>query len=249
MVDFSRGQVRRGFDPGEAGLVEPRVAAVAAHGHDGDVRADFSLRIEQSGKLAQRHGVLHGHFEVGDERFQPGFERRSAHARRADRIGPVEHDHLHASLGSFLHKVGHCGGVGVEAHADILDVDHHRIESREHRSAWPAARPVETVDGETGGGVAPGFNVALSVGTQTVLGAEQRDQLHARRLGQDVDSAASGGIAARLVGEQADAQAGKLGKPAGGEHVDAEQNLDALCLISIGHGCCRGLLSLRQIWQ
>ncbi len=59
-------------------------------------------------------------------------------------------------------------------------------------------------------------------------GLNSDHERHARRLGQHIDAATPRAIAARIVGEQADAQPRQLGEAARRQHVDAELHLGDL---------------------
>ena len=148
---------------------------------------------------------------------------------------------------SCLHQVSHGGGVGIEAHADILDVDDNGIETGEHLPGRPALRTVEAMDRQARFGITTGRDLPVPIGAYSVLGAEQGNELNASRRSQSLNGAPPGTVAAGIVGEETDAQTGKLCEAAGSEDVYAELDFDALCVISIGHGRCRRLLSLRQI--
>ena len=54
-------------------------------------------------------------------------------------IRPIEHDDRHLPLRRLLHHIGHRRHVGVEARADVLQIDDDRVEAVEHRCGRPAA--------------------------------------------------------------------------------------------------------------
>ena len=66
------------------------------------------------------------------------------------------------------------------------------------------ARAVEAVDRQAGLLVLAVADVLVDGPADAVLGAEQRDQLHAVGLVQQVDRRPAGAVAAGVVGDQAD---------------------------------------------
>src|SRR5216684_1071473 len=71
----------------------------------------------------------------------------------ADGVGAIENVEGDVVLGGFFHAVGHRGGVGVEAHASVLNVEDERVDSAEHLVRGAKIFAVEAEDGETGGGI------------------------------------------------------------------------------------------------
>ena len=113
----------------QAGLVEPRVAAPVLHRDDGQVGVDLLLGIEQPRQLADRHAVPDWHRrQVAGEADRRLVERRALDLHAADRVRPVEHDDGDLAGGGLLQDVGHRRHVGVEARADVLQIDDDRVE-------------------------------------------------------------------------------------------------------------------------
>lgn len=81
--------------------------------------------------------------------------------------------------------------------------------------------------------IASGRDLAVPVGTNTVLGAEQRNELHASGRRQNLNGSPTGTVATGIIGEETDAQTRKLCETTGSKHVDAELHLGLLVLISI----------------
>ena len=96
-----------------------------------------------------RHAVTDRHREVTDEAELRLVERRAFDLEAVDRVGAVEHDDRQLPLRRLLHHVRHRGHVGVEARADVLEVDHDRVEPLEHRRGRTPAVAVERVDRQT----------------------------------------------------------------------------------------------------
>ena len=101
--------------------------------------------------------------------------------------------------------IEHGAGVRIEARADVLDIEHQRVDAAQHLRRQPeAAVVVQAEDGQPGGLIARIGDVrAILAARDPVLGSEQRGHLHARRE-HHVDVAAALAIDAGLIGEQAD---------------------------------------------
>ena len=135
-------------------------------------------------------------------------ERRPFDLEAVDRIGTIEHDHRDLALGRLLHHVRHRRHVGVEARADVLQVDDERVEPVEHGGGRPPRIAVERVDGQTRS-FRPSRtgHVRVEHAADAVLRAEQRDQRHVLRAVQQIDRRRAVARAAGVIGEQSDALA------------------------------------------
>ena len=102
--------------------------------------------VEQARQLADRHAVTHRDRELADERFEAGRERRALDVHAVDRVGPVAHDHRHAVARARAQAVGHRVDVGVDARADVLQVDDEHVEAAQHVRGRLARLAVERVD-------------------------------------------------------------------------------------------------------
>ena len=85
-----------------------------------------------------------------DERLAARIEQRTVDLDAADRIRTVEHDEPDAVLGGGFHRVAHGRDVGVEARANVLNVEDQRVDAREHLGGRPAGFAVQAVDGDAG---------------------------------------------------------------------------------------------------
>ena len=83
-------------------------------------------------------------------------------------------------LGCGFHAIAHGGRKGVEANARVLQVEHQRVDAFQH-----------IVGGRAFSG-------------NSMLGAENGNELHSLRVGQDVDRAAPLRVDAGLIGDQPD---------------------------------------------
>ena len=129
-------------------------------------------------------------------------------------------------LGGRLHGVAHGRDVRVESGADVLDVEHQRVEPVEHLGRGPPGLAVEAVD--TAG---PWLRARLSAmlatsslpcspcsglkrATSSTLGASCRESIVADAVAAD----------ARLVGDQPDCAAGKLPEAVALQDIDPGQH-------------------------
>jgi hypothetical protein len=155
---------------------------------------------------------------------------RTLHAHAADGIHAVENDEFFLRKGGGLEGDAERGGVGVEAGADVLDIENKGVEVAELLRlgrvgpengggvvgvglAGRAFRgvAVEAVNREFGffvDGVADFF---VGRPADAVLGAEEGDEFEVFRGVEQIDGAAAVAVAAAVVGDETDAQAAKAG--------------------------------------
>ena len=81
-----------------------------------------------------------------DEGLVAGLQRRSFHRDAADRIRAVADDDGDAGPRRGAQAIGHGVDEGVDARADILDVDHQHVDQRQHLGGRLARLAVERED-------------------------------------------------------------------------------------------------------
>ena len=154
-------------------------ARPAVHRHDVDRGVDAEVIVEEPRQLADRHAVPHRDRELADERRVRRVERRALDGVAADRIRPIAHDDADAVPAGGAQAVGHRVDVGVDARADVLEIDDQHVDVGEHlarsarasrcRANAPARaasrRRVRRLD-----------HVLLQVRAEAVLRAEHRRQ-------------------------------------------------------------------------
>ena len=121
--------------------------------------------------------------------------------------------------GSFFQRIGHAGNIGVESGANILNIEDQRVDALEHFIGWTARIAVQAVNRQASRGILRGDHVFVGAAGEPVLGAEQRDELHARCVRQQVDVAAAERIQTRMIGNQPDVFAAERRKPFRFENV------------------------------
>ena len=133
--------------------------------------------VEESRELADRHAVAHRNRKLADKRAPGLLQARAFDRLAANRVRPIaDHDRQPAAR-RRAHAVGHRVDVGVDARADVLQIDDEHVEAvehlgrrlarvaveREHRHAPPAVPPVRRLD-----------HVVLQIGPEPVLRPEER---------------------------------------------------------------------------
>ena len=139
------GRVGAGVDPDAVvGPAEARAVVGLPPFHRDDAIIDVQLEVidEPMAELAQRQAVAHRDRAGADEAFPAGPERQPLD-RAAGGIGPVEHPHRLAVLGRGFEHVEQGRDEGVDAAAEVLEVDQHRVEARHHLAGRAADLAVE----------------------------------------------------------------------------------------------------------
>ena len=101
-----------------------------------------ALGVIELRQFADRHAVAHGHvMPCGEARVAIAHGTFDEHA--ADRIRAVEHEEFQFRIGRGGEAFADRGDVGVEAAADVLDVEDERVEPGELFGRRRAAFAVE----------------------------------------------------------------------------------------------------------
>ena len=127
--------------------------------------------------------------------------------RAADRVRAVADDDLEALLARRLQAVRHRVDVGVDAHADVLEVDDEHVEVAQHLGRRLARLAVQRVDRHAADlvmGVPRLDHVVLHVGPEPVLGPEDSGEPCARVRQQPVGDVAQAGVHRGRVADDPD---------------------------------------------
>jgi hypothetical protein len=153
--------------------------------------AGHELCREQRGQLTHGHSMLLRDRRTADPRLQFRAQHRSRNAKAAERVRPIQHHHPPSAGCGSGHHVEQGPHIGVEAGADVLDVEHDRVdpgpvEGVRHRCR---RQPVQVVHGQPGTGVGRRAlgPAGLRRAPETVLRTEYRPQLDAAGRMQHVD--------------------------------------------------------------
>ena len=164
------------------------LAAPAVHLDDFQRRAKVELLVEEAGELADRHPVAHRNGKQPDERFVSRQEPRAFDVDPVDRVRPVADDHGNAVPAARAQAIRHRVDVGIDARADVLQVDHHGVDVAQHLGGRLARLAVERVDRDAPARIARVRrldHVVLQVRAEAVLGAEQGREVDVRVVEQD----------------------------------------------------------------
>ena len=161
-----------------------------------------------------------------DEAFPAGAQRQALD-RPADGIGPVQHPHRFAALRRRFQHVAQRGDEGVDAAAEILQVDQHDVEGVHHRIGRLAHFAVEAENRDAEHRIVEVrqlHHVVLLVAAQTVLRAEGGGELDVAACGQRVERMGQVGRDRSRMGQQRNAPAVKRRAQSGfgDKAVDAE---------------------------
>ena len=170
------GSVGRRVDPDAVGgPAEPLAFGLPpVHRDDAVIDVEPEMVDEPVAHLTQSQPVAHHHRPCADEAFLPRHQQRAFH-RAPRRIGPVEHPHGLAVLRAFFEEVEQRGDEGVDAAAQILQVEQEHVRARHHLPGGAAHLAIEAEYGDIVGGIGLVrrlHHIILLVALQPVLRAE-----------------------------------------------------------------------------
>ena len=167
---------------------------------------------EPDAELAQGEAVAHRDRARADETF-PAFAQLQPFDRPAGRIRTIEHpDRLAVFRGGFQH-VKKSGDEGVDATADVLQIDEQHVEVREHLLRGTAHLAIETEYGNPMDRIAKVLrldHVVLLVTAQPVLRTERGGDVEPADRAQRIERMLEIGGHRRGMREQRDASAFEL---------------------------------------
>jgi hypothetical protein len=192
------------------------------HGDHLAFERELAAADEPPGELAEREAVADRQRAGADEALPAGAQE-GAFDRAADRVGPVEHPDRLAARRGFLEDVPQRRHEGVDARADVLQVDEQQVEGVHHRRGRPPHGAIEAAHGDAEarvGEVRRLDHVVLLVAAHAVLRTEggreaqvaaRRQRVervreiggHRGRMGEQRHTAAGERRAQRGIGEQA----------------------------------------------
>ena len=179
------------------------------HGDHAVVDVELEVLDEPVAQLAQCQSVAHGHGAGAYEAF-PALAEGQALYRAAHGVWTVEHPDRLAVAGGLFQHVAQRRDEGVDAAAQVLQVDEDGVEGVHHLRGGPADLAVEAEDGNAEQGVGEVgrlYHVVLLVAAQAVLGAEGGGELQSCALAQGVEAVCQVARDRGRVGQQGDALA------------------------------------------
>jgi hypothetical protein len=191
-----------------------------ANRNHAEIDVDVALFAKHARELADGHSVPDGkRVERGECRL--AFKHRSFNRFAADRIHAIEHDELDLRVGCRFHRESHRRDVRVEARADVLHVEHERVEIRELFARGLSPVAVQAVNRKSARRIAIVRDVRVGVAANSVLGTEERHECDAGRAAQHVDRRIAGVIDAALIRDQAEPHSAQRFVRVALQHVDA----------------------------
>ena len=152
----------------------------ALHRHHLTVDVETQRRDEPACELP--HGEPMAHRQgAGADKALPARPQCQPFHRSPDGIGPVEHPHRLVPPGSLLQHVTQRGDEGIDAAAQVLQIDQQHIKGVHHGRGRAPHRAVQAEDRDLVHRIEVVRrldHVVLLVATQAVLRAERRDELH-----------------------------------------------------------------------
>ena len=180
-------------------------------------RDHFAIDIElQRGDEPARqfaHGQTMPHRQrAGTDEALPACAQQQTFDRPAGGIGPVEYPHRLAAPGRRFEHVAQRGDEGVDAAAEVLQVDQQHVEGRHHglgRTAHFAVKAEDRDAMQRVDVVRRLDHVVLLVAAQAVLRTEGGGQLEVGQGGQRIERVRQVAGQRSRVGKQGDALAGE----------------------------------------
>ena len=177
-----RAHVGRRIDPHQTGAIVEVRTAPPFELHDLEIQRQSPYVPIHGRQFTHGHAVPHGKCATAHKRLAARIQHRTGHVDSVDRIRPVQHHKLDLRIGGCLHCVAQRGNIRVEPCADVLDVEHQRVDVLEARRRGLPCRTVQTPDRDTRItvlAVADLRDVQLSL--HAMLRAEQRAEFHLGR--------------------------------------------------------------------
>ncbi len=160
--------------------------------------------------------------EVKDSIEQVSLDVHAVH-----RVRPVADNDLQAVPCRGPHAVGHRVGVGIDARAHVLQIDHQRVEAKQHVLGGLADFAVQR-EHRHGAARVPAVwrfdHVVLQVGAESVLRAEDRCQPDLRILEDRVGAMAETAAHRRRVADETNPLPGEKGTVRSEESIDPERH-------------------------
>ena len=179
-------------------------------------------------ELAQGQAVAHRHRARANEAFPAGTQGEALD-RAAGGVGAIQDPDGFAMGGGGFEHVPERGDEGVDAAAEILQVDQQDVEGVHHGVGRAADFAIEAEHRDLVDGIAEIRaldHVVLLVTAQAVLGAEGGGEIQVRQGGQGVEGVGEVLRHRGRVGQQGDASASQRGAQGGvlQQAVEAESH-------------------------
>ena len=190
-----------------------RLVGLHDRGHlepdDAVIDIELELADEPVAHLAQGEAVPHGHRPGADETFPTGAQAESLD-RAPGRVWAIQHPHAFAGARRRLQHIAQGGDEGVDAAAEVLQIDQQHVEAVEHPRRGLAHRAVQAEHRNAERRVdlvRRLHHVVLLVAAQAVLRAEGGGEVNVAAGGKDIQAVLQVGGDRGGMGQQGDAAA------------------------------------------
>jgi hypothetical protein len=228
--------VGAGVDPGalaQGPAVARRIIGLPAlHLDDPVIDVQPALLDEPMAKFAEREAVAHRQRTRADEALPARAQGQALH-RPAGGVRPVEHPDRLAVLGGRFEHVQKRGDEGVDAAAQILQVDQQDVERPHHLAGRSAVLAVEAEHRHAMdriGEIRALDHIVLLVAAHAVLGSDGGGELQIRQGGERVQRMGQVVGHRSGMGQEGDAAAGQRGAQGGVGDEAVEAELHGRCI-------------------
>jgi len=199
-----------------------------------------SLPVEEAGQFPHGEAVPDWQLMDADEGTVGEIEKRALDDLPADGIGAVEDHKGDALLSRRFKAVEKSADIGVEAGADILNIENQYIHILEHFQRRLVVLAIEAVDRDAGAGILLMIEqgARLEGAAHPVFRAEEGDQLQVPGLRKKIGSVAPVASDGGVVGDQADPLARKRFKVITDQEIEPGVDLLLLGISAADQGQC-----------
>ncbi len=158
---------------------------------------------------------------IGSKTEAVGIRQGALHIHPINGVHPIQHTERDSHFGARFHRQSHRGDVGVEACADVLNIEHEGVQRGELRLCRFFALPIKAVDGQTSAFIHAVGHGFVQLTPNAVFGTKQRHE-PIPRLPHGVYRRLQVGGQTRVVGNQPNSLAERrLGTQ---KHIDSTEN-------------------------
>ena len=184
------------------------------HRHHVQVGFERKFLVEQARQFAHAHAVADGDGVETNEGSECRIQHIAFHGGAANGIGAIEHNEWQAAMGAGGHAQAHGVEVGIEADADILDIEDQSVQVLQHGLVGLAPLPIEAVGQNSGLAVARGVHgdAVGGIAADAVLWSKELHQFDVLDLVQLVGCGPQARVDTRGICDQPQALAGNQGE-------------------------------------
>src|SRR5690606_18035166 len=186
------------------------------------VHIDAELRLEEPGQLSYSHAVPYGDAVKADETLFAVIEHRARNVHAINRVRAVENEETNAVVGGCLHRVTHRRDVGIEAGADVLDIEHDCVDTLEHVARRSTHLAIQTEHRDAGATIdAVGDEFGIEIALVPVLGTEDAREFDVLRFVQQAGGTPPVAVPSGVIADQGDTLPRKRCETVAYKNIDA----------------------------